>query len=36
MPELPKVSQDFVADATEYLAALDEMIAKNEELLAIH
>ena len=33
MPELPKVSQDFVADATEYLAALDEMIAKNEELL---
>ena len=33
MPELPKVSQDFEADATAYLAAIEEMIAKNEDLI---
>jgi hypothetical protein len=33
MPELPKVSQDFTADATAYSDAIDEMITKNEELV---
>ena len=33
MPDLPKVSQDFEADATRYLAAIEEMIEKNADLI---
>jgi SLT domain-containing protein len=32
MPELPKISEDFTADATGYLAAVQAMIDKTQEL----
>jgi Transglycosylase SLT domain len=34
MPELPKISEDFTADATGYLAALQAMIDQTERLTA--
>ena len=33
MVDLPKVSQDFEANATAYLAAIEEMIEKNGDLI---